>query len=782
MIEKFRIVLKFLASITFALMLIGTAATMVIAGTIVESQTNSHKQAAYYTYESPFFSLLLFGFFINILLSALGRFPFKVKHLPFLITHLGLLMVIAGQLVKKHSGTQGSMSIVEGSCSQEITLMDTYTLLVESKDNRGKKKELFSIPKDFTRYSKLKKLSGDTLDENLQITLLGYAPNVSEKFESWIKANKIAIRGAPPFEIEEASEVTPFKVSAKLIDEEELWNVKGVRAKDPAKLALDYYIANVIAVIKDSKTNLPLTTLPLRDVLASKINTKQGTAKTCLTTDSQQVSGIKQASLVTKLKNNKKVDKITIDLFGKDALINKTTNEALGKAPITIDLIAAPSLIFFENTITRDTLIFGWTQNGQIFNKIILNGSIEQLIAYDDGYLGYTTELKIPLHASRTEKESLNIANLKRELKKAIADNVALSPPLEAFKKACESCHENFVEQICEYLSSWNQIKGWLYPSHKNINSKLEKIVKAIDWDEESETAQRSCMWLSHLFEHLDPVADNTQEIIQTLKKMHWPQANTIEQEFLLARDLSPKDVLQKISHQIFSIAEELPKLNMAIDPIRAFSAYMRAYNIHLAEIVKFEPETSRELIIETAVTQKHTAVPRDTTLENEVPAIFLRLERGASQETISLAYDKSVSALKWPTRDGKLQLRFQPEIQKIPHSLRLRQARQLTYADTSHPYSYECDLLVTNAEVGEQEFEKTMSMNNVHETSDGYRFYLSNIFPPEEASLKRVQIVVNKDPGKYILTYPGSFLTALGIVLLFWFQPYKKKKSNKIQ
>src|SRR4051812_16691922 len=92
----------FLGGVYFALILISSVALFVIAGTFIESLTQSHSYAALFTYENPLFSALLWGFFINILFSATRRWPFKWKHIPFLITHLGLLMILAGVLAKHY--------------------------------------------------------------------------------------------------------------------------------------------------------------------------------------------------------------------------------------------------------------------------------------------------------------------------------------------------------------------------------------------------------------------------------------------------------------------------------------------------------------------------------------------------------------------------------------------------------------------------------------------------------------------------------------------------------
>jgi uncharacterized protein YijF (DUF1287 family) len=62
-----------------------------------------------------------------------------------------------------------------------------------------------------------------------------------------------------------------------------------------------------------------------------------------------------------------------------------------------------------------------------------------------------------------------------------------------------------------------------------------------------------------------------------------------------------------------------------------------------------------------------------------------------------------------------------------------------------------------------------------VHETWDGYRFYLSSITPSDESAVKQVQIVVNYDPAKYLLTYPGAIVLSCGILMLFLLRPYRR-------
>lgn len=112
---------KFLASYRFALLLIFLSALCVAIGTFLESKTDSHQLAEEWIYHHPLFQILLGGYFLNILLSALSRYPFKKSHIPFLITHLGLLMLILGTFIKSRYGVQGHIHLIEGTATDYYT-------------------------------------------------------------------------------------------------------------------------------------------------------------------------------------------------------------------------------------------------------------------------------------------------------------------------------------------------------------------------------------------------------------------------------------------------------------------------------------------------------------------------------------------------------------------------------------------------------------------------------------------------------------------------------------
>ena len=188
----------FLGSVYFAILLLTTTALMVIAGTFLESWSGSHLYAAAFTYHNPLFQLLLWGYFINILFATLRRWPFKGKHVPFILTHIGLLMLLGGVLIKSYFGVQGAFSITEGSGGASIFLPNTYALHVEDRE----KEEMLPLKSALETGS-------------LSIKLLEWTDHAEERFEGFLKGDWGHIVGLPPFQIDAAPfKTTHYEISA----------------------------------------------------------------------------------------------------------------------------------------------------------------------------------------------------------------------------------------------------------------------------------------------------------------------------------------------------------------------------------------------------------------------------------------------------------------------------------------------------------------------------------------------------------------------------------------
>ena len=180
-----------------------------------EAWTGSHLYAAQYTYSHPLFTFILAMLFVNILVSALRRWPFKPKHIPFLITHLGLLMVLSGVMIKNQFGIQGVISVAEGAGNHQVLIPHTHAISIQDKTGN-----IYQYPHDKI--------------ENLKINVAGYAPHISEKWKSWIKGNVLVIAGLPLIPIQEWSFGTPWpEMSPVLLPaDSQKWHVAAIRTKD----------------------------------------------------------------------------------------------------------------------------------------------------------------------------------------------------------------------------------------------------------------------------------------------------------------------------------------------------------------------------------------------------------------------------------------------------------------------------------------------------------------------------------------------------------------------
>lgn len=172
-------------------------------------------------------------------------------------------------------------------------------------------------------------------------------------------------------------------------------------------------------------------------------------------------------------------------------------------------------------------------------------------------------------------------------------------------------------------------------------------------------------------------------------------------------------------------------------------------------------------LVLYTPLSKMHQVEPPSNKLEDHLPLIRVKAVSGTQSQIVPLTYDRMAKGLKWPVLGGKALLRYQPAWEELPYQVRLHQARKLNYPNSNQPYSYEADIAVTDLR-SHKTILTTLCMNQVHETWDGYRFYLSNISQESNFSARQVQLAVNHDPAKYWLTYPGGLLVSLGIVLLF--------------
>lgn len=730
-------IFHFLGSIYFAIFLILAAAIFVIAGTFLESVTESHLYASYFTYSNPVFIVLLWGFFVNIFLSTLRRWPFKIKHIPFIITHIGLLMILGGSLIKSYIGVQGSMGILEGGGSNEILIPNSYALSIEKK--APSLKALIPVNSSFKIDSSL---------PELQLEVVGFSPHCIETLEVKIEGKRV--------------------------------NDVSESAKNAYLNALQFHLVNNLSEKTIAKGNL-------LDILDKELSFEEGSIKPTLHFNYSNDFGFNNPCLAIDLSllKQKKMEKIAIPLNGDQSLTNiNLSSPYLGAFPYSMDLVRSPSMISFKDS-QNNAYLFSFDSHGRVFSQVLRKDDLTSIMEYDHGFGGYTVQTQIPAlskRLSRIELEKDKVGTISQHLKENLTTETALSPPLKFLKEACEKNDVDF-ENIClAFLREWNYSHGWLFPNHPIQNETTEKVISQLDWDTLPLQIKNGCVLSSHLFQIVEENLKEDKDLIEILTSLDWPLINSLKNlktnpGVCLAEEMN--QLLSHLTQEIFSVSHLVPELTRSgIQDGRLLSAYLRLYGIHWNSIESPAPQAEEDLLIECPFHFRHQPATPLLKLEENTPMISLRLLENGEHESLTLSFDRYGTGLKWPALSGKYRLRFQPIFQQIPYRIRLRQARQINYPNSSQPYSYESDLIITSSNTGEQ-IEKTISMNNVYETWDGYRFYLANIVPADEGSVKRVQIVVNYDPAKYWLTYPGCILLVLGIVLLFWFRKPKNKDKG---
>lgn len=724
----------FLGGIYLAIALIALAAFAVIAGTFIESATDSHLLAAYWTYQHPFFQILLALFFVNILFSALRRWPFQKKHLPFLITHLGLLMIISGTMIKNRFGLQGQMTVWEGSGSNSLLIPHTYALAIEKKDSEKSFIPLPSFrPEIYFPYHY----------PELKCKIIGFAPHAKEKKEAWIKGNKTYISGVPSLVVEEWNSSLPFpkgQIHLKVLGES-LTPINFVALKSADQIARAAYLQDLSLRIEEN--GHPFV-IPLQEALDNPFAYGDGFFTAALD--------------LSELKLKWKNETLSIPLQGPEALLVKPKSPSLLKSRFAIDLFRPnPTICFVQDE--EITTLFAFDRHGRIHQETFDLSNLKSLISYDRGFGGYTVQAVIPFWPSRKDREKADALAFSEQLKEALSYNPPLSPPLLLLQEACDAAKIDFVDTLVQFLKEWKKSPGLQCHAHLEVLDKL-------NWNSVPKKEMQTLLWSDHFLKKIEAELRNGETLQSILKKSRWPFESP---------NLEEPQPLNLLIQQIFGMIDYLPEQEFPneIDQASLLSSYFRLYGIDEELISSKEETESPQLILEAPLTIKIIPETPSLKIEDNRPGIVLEVQEGSVKQTIALAYDISGTGMKWPILNGNALIRFQPLIKELPYRIRLREARQIPYPQSPQIFSYECDILIS--EKGKPPLEQTLSMNHVHETWDGYRFYLSGVATSPDNGLKRIQLAVNYDPAKYFLTYPGAFLVFTGIILLFWIFPYRK-------
>src|SRR4051812_45310308 len=120
---------RFLASLKLAVFSLGTLAAVLAYATFFESWHGT-SAVQEWIYQTKWFAVLLAFLGVNILCAALIRYPWKRRQTGFVITHAGLLVLLAGSFYSLKTSEEGQVGMTEGDARAEMVRMDSPVIRV----------------------------------------------------------------------------------------------------------------------------------------------------------------------------------------------------------------------------------------------------------------------------------------------------------------------------------------------------------------------------------------------------------------------------------------------------------------------------------------------------------------------------------------------------------------------------------------------------------------------------------------------------------------------------
>lgn len=127
---------KFLASLRLAIFVLSALILSLAAGTILESLYGTDA-ARGLIYQSVWFSAILFLLGVNVAAAALDRLPWKRKHTGFVITHIGILIILFGSFITQRLMIDGQMAMNEKESQTHLTLTEPLLYLFSEDNQKG---------------------------------------------------------------------------------------------------------------------------------------------------------------------------------------------------------------------------------------------------------------------------------------------------------------------------------------------------------------------------------------------------------------------------------------------------------------------------------------------------------------------------------------------------------------------------------------------------------------------------------------------------------------------
>lgn len=184
------------ASLELAVVLILFMAFTLAAGTIYESKYGA-AVASQLVYRSWWMQVMLWILMVNLSAVAISRLPWKKHHVGFLITHLGIIILLLGSWIQQQRGVDGILALAPDEKGRLVRIDDS--MLYVFKTIPGKAYELvleqvlnFDLRKDKESKESFSLKGGEAIE------VLRFYPNASRQ----VAAEDVAAdQGVPAIKI-----------------------------------------------------------------------------------------------------------------------------------------------------------------------------------------------------------------------------------------------------------------------------------------------------------------------------------------------------------------------------------------------------------------------------------------------------------------------------------------------------------------------------------------------------------------------------------------------------
>src|SRR5271156_2356556 len=120
-----------LGSLNLAVVLIITIAGAIAFATIMESKFDT-AVARYYIYNAAWFSVWLLALALNLLCAAFTRWPWQRKHLGFVVTHAGIILLLTGAVIGHTMGFEAFVTLNKTKPPEQRLVMHEEVLRIDT--------------------------------------------------------------------------------------------------------------------------------------------------------------------------------------------------------------------------------------------------------------------------------------------------------------------------------------------------------------------------------------------------------------------------------------------------------------------------------------------------------------------------------------------------------------------------------------------------------------------------------------------------------------------------